>query len=161
MPLRISHCGQASITGIYKVTRPCTNQDHSSSVHKTQQGFVGVCLHCVSVRWWSKDKWKVVEGYLHLSRAVHGGGRTAKIQNEMVRETVNIHMGKITAALLEIKTEAFLTPTLRVQKAAPLALTSFRSDTRWKEESPCPSVYPAGMAYAGVCSLAARSTTQT
>lgn len=70
-------------------------------------------------------------------------------------------MSKITAALLEIKTEAFLTPTLRVQKAAPLALTSFRSDTRWKEESPCPSVYPAGMAYAGVCSLAARSTTQT
>lgn len=144
MALRISLCGQASIIGIYKVTRPCTNQDRSSSVHKTQVGLVEVCLHCVSVRWWSK-----LTGHLHLSRAVHGGARTAKIQNEMGRETVNIHMSKITAALLEIKTEAFLTPTLRVQKAAPLALTSFRLDTIWKEESPCPSVYPAGMAYAG------------
>lgn len=62
-----------------------------------------------SVRWWSE-----LTGPCHLSRALHGGVRTAKIYQELNGQENSKHP-----------------PALRLQKASLPALASFRLATRY------------------------------
>lgn len=93
-----------------------------------------------SVKWWSE-----LTGHFHLSRAVHGGVRKAKIYQKLNGQENCKHP-----------------PALRLQKASLLALASFRLATRYplRGKRIYPSVCQAGMASGEGCSLAVGSSTQ-